>query len=193
MPRHVSVLALLLVALALPGAASAEIYRWVDDQGRDHFTTDLSQVPRAKRTAAKAAAESRPTVNRSEQGAAAAPARRHRIAPATRAPYQRSAPAASGETVGGMGQEQWRERAGALATDVEHLEKRLEVLEEQGADHMPTSSSRNNVPHRRYSKYRARYREWESVGRKLDAARGKLERFEERARRAGVPPGWLRQ
>ncbi|MCH7869028.1 MAG: TIGR02281 family clan AA aspartic protease [Myxococcales bacterium] len=38
-------------------SASAEIYRWIDESGRMHFTQDLGQVPLRYRTLSKAAAE----------------------------------------------------------------------------------------------------------------------------------------
>jgi clan AA aspartic protease (TIGR02281 family) len=37
--------------------ASAEIYRWIDDAGKMHFTQDLGQVPARYRSLSKAAAE----------------------------------------------------------------------------------------------------------------------------------------
>jgi len=56
MPRLVPLLALLaLCLLALPTAA--EIYKWTDENGRVHFTQDLSQVPaRHRRQAGEQAA-----------------------------------------------------------------------------------------------------------------------------------------
>lgn len=45
----------LLLALGLAAPASAgEIYRWTDEQGRTHFTQDLSRVPREHRARARA-------------------------------------------------------------------------------------------------------------------------------------------
>jgi len=45
-------LLLLLLALA-PLAAGAEIYQWTDEQGRVHYTQDLSQVPARQRSQAE--------------------------------------------------------------------------------------------------------------------------------------------
>ena len=179
---------LFLAALGLPAGAGAEIYRWLDAQGHEHFTTDLEQIPRSQRAAAEAAASSRPSVNRAD----AAPTPPARRAAPKRRPYSRSAPADASELIAGWGEEEWREKAGALATEIEILEKRLAQLEEQGADHMPLSARRRSISHRRYSEYRARYRVWEKTGKDLERAEARLERFEERARRSGVPPGWLR-
>ncbi|MGH0034760.1 MAG: TIGR02281 family clan AA aspartic protease [Myxococcota bacterium] len=49
-------IAALGLALGAAVAADAEIYRWVDAQGKVHFTQDLTKVPPAKRAAAEAAA-----------------------------------------------------------------------------------------------------------------------------------------
>jgi clan AA aspartic protease (TIGR02281 family) len=46
----------LLLALA-PLAAAAEIYQWTDEQGRVHFTQDLSQVPARHRSQAELRAQ----------------------------------------------------------------------------------------------------------------------------------------
>ncbi len=43
--------------LSFCAPASAEIYRWVDESGKMHFTQDLGQVPPRYRTLSKAAAE----------------------------------------------------------------------------------------------------------------------------------------
>ncbi len=53
--RRIGLLLLVALALAVP-ASPSEIYRWTDEEGRTHFTQDLSQVPRAHRAKARAAA-----------------------------------------------------------------------------------------------------------------------------------------
>jgi clan AA aspartic protease (TIGR02281 family) len=70
-----------LLALLVPfaGVARAEIYRWTDEQGRTHFTQDLSRVPPAARAQAAAAARSRgpgrlQTFASPDRGAPASPA-----------------------------------------------------------------------------------------------------------------------
>lgn len=183
---HIS---LLLAAFGLPAAATAEIYRWVDSQGREHFTTDLDQVPRSQRAAVKNAADSRPTVNRADSQPVAAP--RRAANPRRARPRSTAAPPGS-ERIDGWSEDQWRERAGELGTEVEILEKRVEELEDQGADNLPASARRSNLTYRTYSRYRERYRLWEKTNGDLQRAQARLERFEDRARRAGVPPGWLR-
>jgi clan AA aspartic protease (TIGR02281 family) len=43
---------ILAAALSAPDGARAEIYRWTDDQGVEHFSHELSKVPPSKRPAA---------------------------------------------------------------------------------------------------------------------------------------------
>ncbi len=58
-PRHEKLrIAGLVIALFLAQSAGGEIYRWVDAQGRVHFTQNLSQVPPDQRKSASPAAQS---------------------------------------------------------------------------------------------------------------------------------------
>jgi len=85
--RTVAIAALTLGALglALAAPAVAEIYRWVDGDGRLHFTTDLSKVPPAQRGRSEAEARRREAED---------PVQRHRshdvTPPARRAPTRAS-------------------------------------------------------------------------------------------------------
>jgi hypothetical protein len=182
--------ALLASALLLLGgaAAHAEIYRYTDAQGREHFTTDLQQVPDSQRGAAKAAAAGRPPVIRKKAPAPAPglrpgpPASRQRASTPGREAEERRA---------GHPESWWREQHGALESEIAALEAEGARLEEMGADNMPPSA-RRRASRRRYANYRERHFAWKAVTRKLQQARDRLERFEERARRSDVPPGWLR-
>lgn len=106
-----------------------------------------------------------------------------------------AAPAARGEDserIGGHDEGWWRERHEELVAELEHLEALVEECEESEAP-----SAYDGV-----AGYTTRGRDgrlrWVQIKRcdeeraARTAARGDLERFEERARRAGVPPGWLR-
>ncbi len=56
-PRRLLAVSLCVLALTwVPAATEAQIYRWTDAAGREHFTQDLSQVPPRHREAARAAA-----------------------------------------------------------------------------------------------------------------------------------------
>lgn len=166
-----------------PTSAAAEVYRYVDAEGRVHFTGDLERVPPDQREAAEAGATARPPVNRSE---AATP---DAGAPETERPF--SLDPAAREEPGGRDEASWRAEHERLRSRVEMLESQLEMLEAQGADH-PPGPRRENVSRRNFDRYQGRYEAWQRTRSQLDGARSALERFEERARRAGVPPGWLR-
>lgn len=55
--RRAAAIALALLPWITGSATAAEIYRWVDDAGRVHFTADLHDVPAAQRRAAESAAK----------------------------------------------------------------------------------------------------------------------------------------
>ncbi len=57
-----------LIILNLPVAASAEIYRWVDAQGKTHFAQDLHGVPKQYRRQAEENSSSRPQDDGPEGG-----------------------------------------------------------------------------------------------------------------------------
>ncbi len=89
--RRVAALLALGLLLALP--ATAEIYRWTDDQGGEHFTQDLSRVPADQRFRARNEASTRVERRRlqtySSPDAGAAQARRPRASGQTlRIPFE---------------------------------------------------------------------------------------------------------
>jgi clan AA aspartic protease (TIGR02281 family) len=47
----------LALLVSTSGGAAAEVYRWTDETGREHFSGSLSEVPPGQRDAARAAAE----------------------------------------------------------------------------------------------------------------------------------------
>lgn len=73
-------LALLALCFALAGRGGAEIYRWTDAEGHEHFTQDLARVPPGQRTAASSSArqETRSAAPPATASASAPPARRTR-------------------------------------------------------------------------------------------------------------------
>jgi hypothetical protein len=188
MPRPL--LALLASACLLLGgaAALAEIYRYTDAQGGEHFTTDLEQVPPSQRDAAKAAAEGRPTLIR--RGVPRPAPRFHPRPPASRQ-WSNTPRSGAEEYRNGRPRSWWREKYGEIESEIAVLEDEVARLEEMGADHLPPSARRSASRHR-YSNYRKRHYAWKNAILRLQKARDRLERFEERARRSDVPPGWLR-
>jgi len=71
--------ALLVFSLAAAGPAGAEIYKWVDGDGKVHFTMDLTQVPPGQRRASERGAKLRSETDRVQRhsgDASVPPARR---------------------------------------------------------------------------------------------------------------------
>jgi hypothetical protein len=182
------VLSLLAALLALALPAGAEIYRWVDAQGREHFTTNKSQVPAAYRN--QVTTTEGGNLNRASSSSAgrsgaeaAQPGGDERFGDAP------PAHAAEGgeEQYLGKGEDEWRR-------EVESLRRRVELLE-QGAERCGGSEGVRLSPasdRRAYQEEAAEAEQCQRTRQDLDFQRGMLESLEERARRAGVPPGWLR-
>jgi len=57
----------LLVSLAFAGPASAQFYKYLDEQGNMRFTDDINQVPEKQRTKARRYVESQPAAPSAEQ------------------------------------------------------------------------------------------------------------------------------
>lgn len=175
----------LLVALALcatPGpAVSEDVYRWVDEQGRVHF----SSTPPPGQRARKWEGEKRDEINVVGDRVNAPPAR---VRPRSRT--GRGVPGARTEKpkqVGGRSESEWRAQAVAMEQKISGLEQAIESVED-GPEFYRKTYRRNGVRGKRENKA-SRLRGLES---KLQAAQDSFDRFEERARKAGVPPGWLR-
>jgi clan AA aspartic protease (TIGR02281 family) len=86
--RRWGLLGLLCVLLA--GGAAADVYRWTDEHGREHWTGDLAQVPAGKRAEAldQASAGEPSRLQTFEAPAAASPVRRRSARGELRIPYE---------------------------------------------------------------------------------------------------------
>jgi hypothetical protein len=100
--------------------------------------------------------------------------------------------AQDGEAIGGRDEAFWRERHEALVSEIEHLEALVEECEESEAPAAYDGVGGYTVRGREGRSYYVEIKRCDEERAALIAARGELDRFEERARRAGVPPGWLR-
>jgi len=191
-----------LVVLLVATASSAEIYRYTDASGREQFTTDLTRVPAAQREAAEAEAAGRPPLSHSGSNASPPPGQlpppvgpdpsfRWGTAPPPEAPAKRKPWQIEEERPGGLPESAWRQQHERILSDIAWLEQRQAELEASGGDRVPPNR-RGRISRQRYARYQAEHEAWLQTGRKLTSARRRLDRFEERARKAGVPPGWLR-
>ncbi len=179
-----------LMAALLGAPAAAEVYRWRDADGREHFTTELHRVPaRYRDQAEQEASRPRGTVNRSQAPAAPAPE------PAA-VPEPGGAGAADpveGERIAGRSEAEWRQRAAGSADRIRELET---VVLACGESPLPgaefDSNGQRRIKRQHAERQRAAADRCSEARFQLDAARRADAKMRENARTRGVPPGWLR-
>mgnify|MGYP005851896901 CR=1 FL=1 len=107
-----------------------------------------------------------------------------------------AAPAVSAEDpaerIGGHEEAWWRDRHEALVAELAYREARVAECEKSEAPPAYDGVAGYTVRGRNGRLRWVRIQRCDEERAAQTAARGDLERFEERARRAGVPPGWLR-
>jgi len=103
-----------------------------------------------------------------------------------------AAPSAPADEIGGHDEAWWREQHEVLVAELEHAEARVEECEETEAPRAYDGVGGYAVRGRDGRIRWVEIKRCDEQRAALTAARGDLERFEERARRADVPPGWLR-
>jgi hypothetical protein len=171
--------------LGLASSALAEIYKWVDREGKTHYTSDLNQVPASQRDLARASGGTgKGSVQRISTPSASAPAPK---TPLSR-PAAPTSPASPAEdAVGGRTEAEWRADARGLREQIAGLEERAAECKKDGFRWSPDAGSRA------YEEEAAEANACQRVQSDLDLQRRQLEQLEERAQRAGVPPGWIRE
>ncbi len=158
------------------------IYQWIDPQGRVHYGSNPPPDARQVRglDSSKSSAEVNIVSGVGDPMASTAPTRGRRRPETDAARRLRKLEEQEPTSLGGMREGQWRSRARSLEQKVESLESQLEHAEDQLSS--AYALGRAAIYQRRVNR----------LERKLEAARDAFERFEERARELGVPPGWLR-
>jgi hypothetical protein len=183
--RRSAFLALLVLGLVAP--AGAEIYRWTDAQGQEHFTMNLHEVPPEHRAGAQRRLElekiqvdrpAEPAINtmKTPDGLAVKRALRPRY-PSTGSPYTRSSPAALAAPGDAGCSDADRQRADELARNVERWTRELDEREDRQRRLVETDDRLRNE-HR-----------IEDAQEALEKAEQALDDFETRMRQKGVPPG----
>ncbi len=150
-------------------AASAEIYEWTEQDGVVHYSDDLAQVPDQYRDAVRITE----TVSAEPPQQVAAPP------PAAASPAEKQP---SEE----MSDAQWRAEATRLDALIAKLTPEAKRCETDHINLSPGDGSR-----KRGEEY-AEARACDETAEALVRAHADREALTERARQAGVPPGWLR-
>ena len=176
----------LLACLSLwvgPVALAEDMYRWEDANGRTHFG---SAPPSGARNLRKLSTpdESSPhsAVNVIDGLPEKEPAKpRARPSPQTEAGQKLEAlDRAEPSKIQGKSEAVWRRDARELEQKIEQLEQSLEYAEDQLTSSYGLSNSA------------FWQRRVEKIERDIERAEEQYDRFQERARGLGVPPGWLR-
>jgi len=177
-PMHRRLLGWTLACLlaGLPAPLAAEIYRWTD-AGGEHFTTDLSKVPRQHRPAARqSATPERPPEQPPEQIIQAPAAQ----APVLGAPQSRPAAPAS-DPMNSEACHEARKRVRGLRRTLASAERQAEAAGDSAGNIRLSNSSRAH--------HRARARRYEA---KVQDAQEAVDDYENAMRQRGLPRGCLR-
>lgn len=191
------ILALTFFAIAAP-FASAEIYRWTDAQGGEHFSMDLNSVPPRYRAAAKASAGQvgkSANINiftPSEGQSPAAPSVPRRGSnPSAKRPSQPTK--GDVERVEGQPESYWRAKVERYLRQIGTIETQIEACKDMRAPIKRKPGRSRSENYNRYQRERAAADACRAKKPALTEKHAQLENFLESARRKGVPPGWIRR
>ncbi len=156
------------------------LYEWKDDTGAVHITDNLGSVPEkyretVKKTTGRPGTESKGA----EQGTKINPA----------APSEKSA----GENDEAKKAE-WRQRLVDWKGRMADAEKRYQKLNEERTQLLSGWNTRAYVPPENMARVEQIEKEMETTKKAIDDARNMINVvIPEEARKAGIPPGWLRE
>ena len=166
---------LLSGVLALSGASVAgEIYRWVDKDGNVHFSEN--PPPSARASKWKKPETNRVTILERQQPPAS---------PRGSTASSPVPPPEEPDTIAGKYEWQWRRDAQQLQSRIDSLEEQLDEAEDSSLSGFPSSWASSRFDARKAKRI-------ERLEAQIEEAEEKLETFEDQARLAGVPRGWLR-
>lgn len=180
----------------LPAPARSQVYKWVDKQGRAHYTDDPDQLPEPQRTKVLNELEEKIKKERErreklrEQGIDV-PDERLPPPPAPRPQEQRAHPATDRLNQRQAAKEKWSTMGKRARERVESLEEKCtELKAERDRNNQDRLTMSRPGAGQRYQKSQAAYQRCQENLRK---ARHYLEvELPEQARKSGIPPGWIR-
>ncbi len=154
------------------------LYRWIDGKGNVHITDNLNKVPEKYRQNAK---RLETTEKVPEE---AVPPREQGVSPYPGYDEEREADL----------KEEWQGRMKAARQTLADAERRYRELEEKRASVLEKGGSPalGHLEGREEAEIIAQ--EMKEVQKEIDAARNQIENvIPDAARKAGIPPGWLRE
>jgi len=169
-------------------ARAEEMYRWLDAQGRVHFGSEPPADARGVEPWSPDGGHLKIDARAGTTAGAVGKSGRA-AAPRTAAGRPPLAEASERGAIGGRSRSEWLTRETSLEKRIEDLEAQLEELEETTQAYGGWGTHRDKRGRVSRVALPDRRRELETA---LERAESELDAFEEEARRAGVPPGWLR-
>ncbi len=171
---------LFLCVTAFAQEESGGLYTWTDKDGVVHVTDSLDKVPKEYRT----------KIQQTEQGT-----------PRGNVEIESQAPATSPSTVQGSGNDaalkaQWQSRMRNAKRQLKSAEDRYQELLRRKNDLQAQwgSSGAALPPQQVLDEMKQLDNEMSSAKSEIDSARDQIDNvIPDEARRAGVPPGWLRE
>lgn len=155
------------------------LYQWTDDKGGVHITDGLGKVP--KRYREKAVKLEQQKTEGSDQGQQ------------KQAPLRSFSAPRHGQT-DEAGKAEWQERMRAAKQRLVNAEKRYNDLDKERTGLLGVMGSAAMAPIANRVRAEELAEEMKDVRNEIDDARNTLEVvLPEEARKAGVPPGWLRE
>jgi hypothetical protein len=160
--------------------AKSVLYQWTDDSGGVHITDGLGNVPEQYRSKARKIEESR----KGEAGQGRQ----------TQSVTGEPSGSGSGDTTEERGRAEWRDRIRDWKTRLVQAEERYRQLDQQRTELLMSSGGPAYGPIENKVKAEQIAQEMKEVQKQIDEARNMLDVvIPEEARKAGVPPGWLRE
>ena len=157
------------------------LYQWTDEKGNMHIVNDLGSVPEQHRSGARRLET--PKERTGEYTGRTGQTQREQYAPAPSSPGVDDA----------AGRARWQKKLGAAKQRLARAEERYRSLEEEKGTLFRAWGSPALAPIANRMRAEEIDKELKEVQKEIDEARNMIDEvIPEQARKAGVPPGWLR-
>jgi hypothetical protein len=156
---------------------AAYLYQWVDDQGAVHITDDLGSVPEKYRSSATRMKDTSPPQE-----------------PSAGRPQAEPVPPRNGSGAQQNDKAQWQQRMRDAKNQLADAEARYRSLQQKRADLFAAWGSPAEAPLANRQQADQIDQQMQEVQQEIEKAKNMINNvIPEEARKAGVPPGWLRE